>query len=105
MIGDDDAPPVIQVSESLTEVTEGENAVIVYEIYTDPADPRYTTTGSAFDIDINVGVQVDGQITDSTGGKDTNNDYFDANLTADEVRVVTLPAGHDTVTDTISHSR
>ena len=25
--------PVIQVSESLSEVTEGENAVIVYEIY------------------------------------------------------------------------
>ena len=101
MIADDDAPPVIQVSESLTEVTEGENAVIVYEIYSDPADPRYTTTGSAFDIDINVAVQVDGQLTDSTGGKDTNNDYFDANLTANEVRPITLPAGHDTVTDTI----
>ena len=52
MVDDNDNAPVIQISDSLTEVTEGENAVIVYEIYSDPADPRYTTTAAAHDIEI-----------------------------------------------------
>ena len=47
----------------------------------------------------NVAVQVDGQLIDSSGGKDTNNNYFGTTLTGNEVRPITLPAGHDTVTD------
>ena len=49
-----------------------------------------TTIGSAHELEIPVEIQIDGQLTDSSGGKDTNNNYFGTDLTENVVRTITL---------------
>ena len=96
MVTDDDDAPVIQVRDNLTKITEGEDAVIVYEIFT---DTDFTTTGSAHDIDISVEVQVDNQLSNLEPGQDAHNNYFGPNFVT--ARTLRLPAGHDTVIDVV----